>query len=252
MTGQTREGSSQQDRQSLIDSYDKAAKEWHDISTRYRCTFAEDYCRGAIALVYQLKISTVRRSEHDWPGEERFGLGGKSLALFVLHHQTSDLINLRLRGKEPVLVRNVELVEMVEGFSLPSLVRLYFVKKFIRDPEEGFEFQSVLDKSFQLSPVWIYRKPGPVFVFAGQVGAGDRLSPLPPSIVQSGVEIVQRVSEDESELIRQGCNRSDLDKLVSRFRIILDDDRVRTGIAPEEGSRLSVEIRDVLVGPFNL
>jgi len=239
---------SNQDRQDAIDSYAKDAKFWHNQFTRYRCTFAEDYCRGAIAIVYELKLSTPRGLERDGLIQESLLPSGESLALLVFHHKTSDLINLQLRCQQPVLVRDVELVKLVEGFALPSLVRLYSVQEFVRDTDEGAEFQSVVNKSFQLSPIWIYRESGPVFVFGGTVGCRDSI----PNIVKSALEVVQGVPEDESESVWQGLNRDDLYKLVAGFRISLDGDSVSTIITLEETSRLRVEITDVLVGPFNL
>jgi len=239
---------SAQDRQNAIDGYNEAAKRWHDQMARYRCTFAEDYCRGAVAIVYELKLSASGRPKDDGLIQEGFPPDGESLALLVFHHKTSQLVNLQLRCQEPVLVRDVELVKLVEGFSLPSLVRLYGVQEFVRDDEEGNEFQSVIDKSFQLVPIWIYRESGPVFVFAGTFGSGDSI----PSVVKGSMEVMQSIAQDRSEVVWNGLSRDDLNKLITSFRISLDGDRVSTFIAPEELGGLRVEIADVVVGPFNL
>jgi len=247
--GMTIRVTSTEDRQYALDAYSKTAERWQDDAARYRRTFAEDYCRGAVAIVYDLKISTLRRSESDWLGEERFGRGGESRALLVFHHQTSDLIHLYLRNEKPVLVQNVESVQLEDRFALPSVVRLYFTEKPVFDNwEDGEEFRVACNKTLKLSPFWVYREVE--FVPFGQVDRRSR--DLVPGVVQGTPEIVQAVSQDQAELIRQGLNRGDLDKLVAAVRVSLDDDRVRTIIATEEAGSLRVKILDVLVGPFNL
>ena len=239
--------SSQQNLQNAINRYSEAAQRWHNDLARYRCTFAEDYCRGAVAIVYEIKVAAERRLESEGLIQEGALLGGESLALLVFHHQTSQLINLQLGNQQPMLIRNVELVKLVEGFALPSFVRLYGVQEFVRDSSEGAEFQSAIDKSFQLCPGWIDRELGPVFVFAGEMGGSDPI----PSVVKGRMQVVESIAQNQSEAIWQGLNRNDLDKLIARFRIGLNGDSVSTFVAAEETGGLSIEIVDVLIGPTN-
>jgi len=236
--------------QDAVNLYREEAKSWHDQSAKYRCVFAEDYCRGAISIVYELKISAWGRPENDGLRKERSGLGRESLALLIFHCKASQLVYLNLWNQKPMLVGDVELVKMVEGFSPASYVRLYFIDEPFRDgTEDDFLFWSALDKCFKSRSGWVYREVGPTFVFAGQITASDN---IPPYVIESAAEVVYGISHNQSEPIWEGLNRDDLNKLIARFRISLDGDSASTFIAAEETSSLAVEVLDVLIGPLNL
>jgi hypothetical protein len=151
----------------------------------------------------------------------------------------------RVNAEVPVLVFVVQLVEVPEGLRLPQVRRMIRLRRF--DELAGLVRYS--------------RERGSAHVVE-TVGRGDdgerrvapRLTPvgqyeLPDHVVETGPEIVERVSDDEAPL-RWAGSRVEPVAPLSNLRIELFLDPV--SLLREPQGHLIFENPDVFVGPFEL
>lgn len=234
---------SPKDRKEAIDSFLELAKHWNDQMALHRRSFAEDYCRGALSLIYELEIaaSLVGEDESAATGEQS-GLDPKSRACVVFHPKTANPHCLKLGNQEPVLVVDVEVVETIKNVAILSLAGLYDVQDDVSEDGDGLLVFSLFEKRFKFLHCGIDREID--LVPFGTIVGGK----LVPDMVESTSEVVEGIPEDGSKWIWNGLSRDDLHKLLQSFRVTVGGDCASTRL--EECSSASIEILDVCMGPF--
>lgn len=230
-----------EDSQSATNSYLAFAEHWHDVHTLLRNLRSEDYRCGRLALIYHLHLSVSPAMDYVSEASEA---GIESFAVAIFTANTFNPSDLKLRNKKPVLVANIELMDEVNCLSIPSLVRLYLVKKCPTHVSDGSLFYSVTDKLFKMHSGWEDRKVICPPILSRRVSVGQ----LEPSVVKSSSEIMNRVPHDKGKIVGNGFRREYLERFISGFRIALHGDFVNTALT--ELPNAKVEIVDVLFGSF--
>lgn len=242
--------------ENLLDTIDSATDEMREIAERWqnrltveRHTIAENYADGRLSLICDLNILV--------PDTRIFGRCGvddrplndcEVFASAVFAVNSPNVRNVFLRNQEPMLVFNVECIKTPEGFSTPSLVRLYGIHDEV---EDGFGnplpllFQSTIDGVYKFIPALADRETG-----VGVAGCSGLELNIAHNEIKRTSEIVDSVANSKQDFFGRGLIHADLKNAISSLRIVLDQDTVRASVG--ELSRLSVKIVDVLVGPFDL
>jgi hypothetical protein len=236
---------SPQDRQNAIDRYLQFAKGWNNDLTLQRRTFSEDYRRGELAYFYDVELlSSFVAQDERAAAKDISGLYSVSFARLVLCPESVKFSNLKLWDHEPMFISDIELVQVEKGITVPSLVRLYDVEQGTTDLDDGLLLFSLSEKLFKILP---RRIDGKLAVFAGEVNRGNRI----PNIVESRFQVMHGVPQNEPKLIREGFLQADLNKIFSSMRVFSDGDEIHTTFLTESLSH-SLQVRDVMVGPFEL
>lgn len=233
--------------ESPANNYKKMAQRFKDGMALERYSIAEKYAHGSFALVCDLNISPRGRNADEIEAVHGSCQFEKAVrfARLVFVADVPDVLEMDLGDEEFVLVENVESVKLPDGSPIPSLVRLYHVQDEVADPFGGLMFESAVDGVFHFIPGVINRKLGELGALAG----GGKLD-VAGCVVESGSEIMKRVSDDAHDTFRHPFKRDDMKGIVSSIRIVLDGDFVR--MASLEGGEFLVEFQDVLSGPLDL
>jgi len=182
-------------------------------------------------------------AEDQWPFAAEYSfVDSMSLPMLVFHKEGVQLQSLDVRNQEFVFVHDVELVKVVEEFSVSSTVRLYDVQKSVCYSDDGLLLFSLTEERYKMVTIDTNRK----VLF--EPFSGIATDNFPPRKIKSTSEVVESVSDDKSEAVWHGLSRRDLNRIISGFSIRLDGDRVTTTL--EEFSAAPIKIADVLVGPF--
>jgi len=153
-----------------------------------------------------------------------------------LNHCSDD------RDYEFVFVSNVEVVHGAKTL-VPSLVRLQRADHVL-DVGGGAVQLSLLDHCIQIRTVVAEREVDPIGAFS------VRADEVAGKQIERGSEIMNRISDDESEVIREVFTHPDDPSIFALFSIRLFDDYV--WLAVKEGCLSFLKIRNVSICPTNL
>ena len=228
------------------DEMREIAERWQDRLTVEGHSIAENYAEGRLSLIFDLNIlAPYAGVDRDVRVNHCPLSDGEVFASAIFAVDRPNVRNVFLRDQEPVLVFNVESVEIPEGFSSPSLVRLYGIHDEVDDCFGGLLFQSTIDSSYKFIPGGANREvcvriPGPGRL---KLNIADRE-------VESAPEIMNRIADSEKHSVWGDLIHADFKDAISSLRIFLDQNTVRVSLG--EIPRLQVKVIDVLVGPFDL
>lgn len=225
------------------DVFRELYKSWDNWRTRQGQSFVEQYQKGRVALICDLAISPANLV----PDSSRSGNDPSThevLASIVFNADVANAVDLHHWKQEPMFIENVEPVEGPHGF-IPSLVRLYGIHDETCDCFGGLGYFSTSNGGFKFLPVVPNREPSVVIKFpeSNEHNFINRE-------VQSGLEVMQCISNDKSEIIWDGLSHGCFKDIISSLRICLDTETVQVSCLELADTRL--KIVDVLFGPFNL
>jgi hypothetical protein len=197
------------------------------------------------SLFYNLEVSAARMPQNEGALLAECSLGNAMpLTLIVFNKEAIQRSEMHLRNEELMLVSTVELVQDPEIVPIPSLVRLYDLRESICEPDEGILLWSLFDVVFK-SFVRPHNREDFPFRLRGIASSKDE-----PTNIKSASQIVQGVAKDQREFWRESANSVHLHNIVKSLRISINRDLVSTTF--EELDGVCVEIKDVLIGPFDL
>lgn len=214
---------------------------WHEVSALQDRPLSESYARHGLTLICELEVRMPLEplASHVRTDDEPIIYRKLNISL-VYRANTDNEMKLSICNQEPVFVFDVEVVESENNLSHSSFVGLYGVHQESLDLFAGVLFQSI-DGSFKVVTGFLDGEVSMVRV------GGDRLK---PSVIQSGPEIVNCISEYQEKRIGELLSRRDAQRIVSACKVSLDSQMVRVSIS--ECLPFSAKVADVLFGPFNL
>jgi hypothetical protein len=251
VTGQQNSGPSShqefplQQRYSAANQFAELAKRWKNRLAPHRQSLLEKYRQAEMSLVCDFQIVSRESlrdgsSPCDDPRCQR-----DFFASCVFQANFENAVDLHVWDKQPVLVQNFEFVQGPDSISIPSLIRLYDIHNESNDGFRNLIYQSTIDGSYKLiagESRWETGLSRPLSSMAKfNVADGE---------IQSRSQIVQRVSNNESDLIRYGLSNRSLKNIASSFRVFIDAKSV--SITCGEYPQAPLKILDVLIGPFDL
>lgn len=223
------------------DEFNQVVQRWHEKSALERHSLAESYARNALAAICNLEMIVPRKGlrsgvrRNDQPVSD-----GKFFASVVYRSNTLDNRELAMSDQKPMLILDVEVMEVEKHLTLPSTVWLYPIYQESLDLFAGSLFQSS-NGSFKCLLGFTERE-------LGVSGRGSK--DLNPSMIQCRSEVMDSISQDEDKFVWRGLSPSDAEDILSGLRIEFHREHVRVCIQEDLSER--VNLIDVLLGPFNL
>lgn len=238
---------STQGEQSPADTLREMAERWNDFTSLAGRSLAEKYLAGRFSLICDLNIFPVSGDLDEGAaiGDSRQLVNDKRVARLVFTADVPDALKMDLGNEEFVLVQNVETVKLPDGTTIPSSVWLYNIQNEVADLFGGLMFKSAVDGVFHFLPGVANRKAGVLTPLPG----GGELN-IAGRIVKGGTQIVDRVSDNAHQPLRNTLKRNDAEAIVAAVRIMLDGDLVRESALV--GGQFRIEFVDVLFGPHDL
>jgi hypothetical protein len=219
---------------------------WNDRLHPQEFRISEDYLAGRLTLIVNLEINI-----------RGIACPSDSIAAFtderaVMHSQLSvshiNAPNGRHgdgRNDQKMLVLDVQAVQ-IPKVRVPSVVRFNFVQDHIEDGRRYGLFQSLIDGRYEFIPGFAEWEVG---VNLGVIGLMRDSGKFGEYQVQTGSQVMDRVTQDQRDTIRHWLNRI-LHKCVSGIHVVLDTKTVEVTV--EERFKDAIQIVDVLIGPFDL
>jgi hypothetical protein len=199
----------------------------------------EQYLRGgtAVACYFNRPRGHTGNSHHSTLIEKETAIGHTQILMFQAHSGET----FHGGGCDQKMVF-VDIVEPTGGPNrrVASVVRHYVVEEFRGQIGEGFLYRSVRGMGFKIVPFFSHREINPVTPFED----------FRHQMVKSGSEIVDGIPNDKRNLGWKAGDRTDLEKLLSGFRLLLNGDFAEFRL--EEGCKDAFQLLDVAVGPLNL
>jgi hypothetical protein len=227
------------------DRIGQAMKAWNDRLTVQGRPLVEQYKQGWLTLVCDLAISKSRQGPFSDPlSSDDPRADDVLLASLIFQANVSHNVHAHHREQEPVFVDNVHIVQGPEGI-IPSLVRLYGLHNEVTDLFGGLLYQSAVDGNFKCVSGFSEWKPS-VIVVTTEPPKDNFVN----STIESGLEIMKRVSDDEGKVAANKLRYFDFKEILSCLRITVDAEYVNAACG--EATDRTVEVVNVLLGPLNL
>jgi hypothetical protein len=230
------------------DSFRELRERWDNRLVLKRGAYAEDYCRGRIALLVYCKVSFP-------PDPEPVGIlrvvrpHRENISVLILKADVRELHYLEHWDEQLMLVRDVHIVQGPQG-AVPSRVGFYDIDHEVSQCDSApivgkfLLFQSAIYGTYKFVPLIADWK------MSMEISLPSKF--IEDSVVQQikrTSEVVQGVSDDKSGVgsreVSEECNAD-----TSSALLLLDANgvKVRRG---KFGQQL-IQVIDVLHGPFNL
>ena len=210
--------------------------------TLIRQSVIERYRHHSLTVICDLDITVPNAAVgHDVRrGEEPAG-DFKFLASAVYCSNADDVRKVHMSQQEFMLVDNVESVQGPDGFSIPSLVRLYCIHDDLDSLFAGLIFKSAFNGVFKAISGVVDRELSKSIWDENGVMH---------SVVECGSEVVNSIPDNEGDRVRNAVTGDQMNQIVSGLRVVIDDELVT--VVFDECPQLQVKVIDVLLGPFNL
>jgi hypothetical protein len=230
--------------QESVHRYLEAAKRWNDQMALHQRSFAEYYCEGSAALIYQLELA-VFSSNPDGSFSTEIPFRDSVLSAFaVFHKHMLDFAHVKMGDKQLVLVKVVEPIEGIESVSVPSLIGLYLVKDQGANADEERLVWSSSEKLFKQSPVGIDWE---LFLPSGRYRLPANFS---PRVVDGRSQVVQSVAKNQADVNGNSFDNFDFNEVIERVSITVNKNSVDATFT--ENLKVRVKVIDLLLGPFEL
>lgn len=209
-------------------------------------SLAKLYIEGRISLVCYLDVSIARDAMGSNPIPHQSPVSEFHFAAIVKPNaNTGDVAEIGGIKQSPMLVFDVEVVQMDKGLSIPSTVWLDVHKQTVENVPGNLLFQSALNRRYKFIPAFI----------DGEFSVLSVLSAFRPlnvtdSQIQRAAQIVNNITEDHADRIQSFVMLANLKKIAGAIRVMLYERDVKVSIA--ESADFFVHLRDVLFGPFDL
>jgi hypothetical protein len=144
-----------------------------------------------------------------------------------------------------VLVVNVEIVEG-ENIAVPSLVTFHTVKHEFNDGRGFWYFSAFRECGFKFlaSALRINRE----FSMPGRTLGTEGMNSSTPNNIKSASEIVDRITNNQGNVMAQlSISKAVIEELFPRFAV----DVQAGAVTVRRGAESLLDIRDVLIGPFD-
>jgi len=204
----------------------------------------EQYLNGDMALVLDVPATL------NWNVIGRLFGGGPcpsalNFSSFVFQFNALNSGKRNDWGQQPMLVADVEMVNNA-NVVVPSIVRLYLACDKPKECGAADIYFSPMKRVYK----FIKRMPDREF---SKIADGLRSEPLnsaKPRIIESTLQIVDSISDDQPELFKALSSAAKVmfDYLIAATRIDLNG----RNISIWQRGNHCLNIRDVLIGPFNL
>jgi len=213
----------------------------NDFDVLQRCSIAEGYAENRLSVILDLGPKGDLPPVGIRSGKGNGEIG--SQPVFVLQFDAVNPDDGEHRNQEIVFVVNVEIMQGA-NIGIPSLVTFHAINNEIEEGRRGRYFSAFRERGFKLMPVFVDREFGP-----SRVGLRENRSNRgAPCDIKSAVEIVNCIANHQGDIGAQfPVSKAVVEELFPRLAI----DVQAGSLSVSRGSESLLDIRDVLVGPFD-
>ena len=205
----------------------------NDFDVLQRCSIAEGYAENRLSVILDLGPKGDLPPVGIRSGKGNGEIG--SQPVFVLQFDAAPMA--------AVFVVNVEIMQGA-NIGIPSQVIFHAINNEIEEGRRGRYFSAFRERGFKLMPVFVDREFGP-----SRVGLRENRSNRgAPCDIKSAVEIVNCIANHQGDIGAQfPVSKAIVGELFPRLAI----DVQAGSLSVSRGSESLLDIRDVLVGPFD-
>jgi hypothetical protein len=233
----------------LLDCLDDARDDLCELMKRWneRLTFEdailwEEYAKGRLAIVCYVQLGIGSNCIQYPSGVRAQRKVSESVVVIVVRANAGHLNNANRWNKQSMLVNYVDFVEGTDGV-ISSDVWLYDINYQIADVLPRDLYFSTIDSCYKFLP----RLPDGEVAILGRGTTSDGNN-LAGRKIKSGPKVMNSIPEDEGDAFRQRLGIEP--QYISTCKISIDANTASASF--KEGDEGSVQLIDVLVGPFNL
>jgi len=203
----------------------------------------DDYIRGKLALLFEMRsrkrIDTIRRLLGN-----RQSVSGRTITSVIFHLNAADVDLSQSGDQKPMFVSVCKVVNGPDG-CIPSIMRLYLLDK----ESEKIGAMSVY-VPFNKLPLkffggFINRKLGEVPIKRYE---SKRFDGLKPGIVQRAVKVVNRISDDQRDLLEKRFAQRMAELFCTSVRANIHSG----GVTVFKVGHQAFDLPDMYIGPLNL
>ena len=207
----------------------------------------EQYVDNHLAIVCDLHVSLTNQSELGrWPaGEDRSKFRQRQFrAVLCFCADIPDGRHLQLWNQVLMFVSDVQVVKSPDA-GIRSIVGLYDIQDEISDRLERRGYLSLADGISHTNLGLMERKP------CVRAGRGELRNKLVPDEVESGMKVVDSITNGEHDFLRNGLlRREQLQDIASKVRCEFDENGM--GVFVDVSLDFRIELLNVLIGPTDL
>lgn len=231
------------------DQLHKLGKRWNDRLSFERCSIAEEYRKGRLAITIDLNIPSLHRRRYyiqfsairDAKGtspETKPAISHNDVGGYVLQFE-----NMEGRNQQNVLIRDIQIVKCAQE-RVASLVSANVVCQHGDDIRRTLQY-SLTQGRYEFIFVVKHPKCSPFGGLAS--GGGDKLD---IGNIQRSSQIMDGVSEDKGDITWDIPDHLHLQEIVSGLSVFLYSNSAE--ITMNKVADHLCELRNVLIGPFDL
>lgn len=218
---------------------------WNNRLTPERIVLSEGYMNGGLALVCDFQIinpceKTGLPTEHRSDGEIvkcRFS---------AFHADAVNLRNCKAWDKQFMLIGNVQIVKSAKSL-VPSTIFVwpYLIHDQVNDVGSDSLYKSTINSVYKFLPRIIKREFGVL-----SLDVSIMRNNVAHHMVKSAPGVMDRVSNNGGgDVRREILSHLQFQEALTSLSILIDNDSVEVTVA--KGSQLSIQVSDVMVGPFD-
>ena len=224
----------------------KLSARWNNRLTLEGQSIAKLYIDDRFAIVCDFSISTPNNGMSCNSVLNKQPTFDFQLTAIISPHSHACHVGEMSGGEQSaMLVFDIEVVNMQEGFSVPSSVRFNIYDQMVQNIPRNLLFKSAINGRFKFLPGFIDRELGVL-----STSPPSNSLDIVDSQVQSTAQIVNNVPKNQVDSFGTLIMLPDLKKIAGAIRVVLDERNVKVTI--EKSVDFAVQIKDVFFGPFNL
>jgi hypothetical protein len=202
-------------------------------------SFGEKYIEGRISVILHMEFTATEAmvNQSIWPNPCR--QDDREIPVLVFGVQR-DCHEMKHGDQAAMLINDVQIVQSIQSI-IPSAVGLYCINDKVADSSASSLYFSIVNRTYKFLPCFSEWK------FGVPIGIEDNFA---RHQVESGMKIMDGVSQNQTRVRWEGFNQVDLEKIVFSLGIFLHVQTARVGFnkpLPE-----GVKIGDVFIGSFDL
>ena len=221
----------------------KAEQRRNDFEILSRCSLPERYLKHGLSVILELASKWDSRSVDVRPCDSNCEVVNRPI--FVLQFHAVNSHNGEYGDQQMMLVVNVEIMDGA-NVAVPSLVRFHALHQKIEQGRVGRYFSCLRERCFKMLPIIANYEFGALGTETIRTQDSESFS---VSDIESAVEIVDCIAHHQGNVRSQfAISKAVVNELLPRLSV-----EVHGGaVCVRRGEESLVDIRDVLVGPFDL
>lgn len=225
----------------LGDGLRRINERWNNRIVFKDLIFSEDYLKLRFAVVVDLNLRPVPHQSHRACAAYLYFADHDDAAVCVSSEHLLEDGGLQNGNDQVVFVEIVQFAGSPKRF-VPSLGRVYLIQDEPLSLWESSRYRHFSEGLFKAIPILVNREGDPLGRFPA--GACQHV----PGIIKGATQIMNGVADEQGRIVGDWSGIKAQDVFAS-FRVLIGNETIK--VLRSEPFDKRIEIRDVLLGPFN-